>query len=179
MKEIWKDIPNYFGRYKASNFGRIKSVDMVLSYKRHNVETIRIRKGKVLSFAKMRNGYLRVEMSVNGKHKLNLVHQLVAQAFIPNPNNYEQVNHIDGNKENNCVNNLEWCSCKMNMDHAWENGLYKGKRVAQYKNGVLIAIYDNVVQACHTMGSKTQGQNIGKCALGKRKSAYGYQWKYV
>ena len=109
MKEIWKDIPNYVGRYKASNFGRIKSIDMVLSYKRHNVETTRIRKGKVLSPAKMRNGYLRVEMSVNGEHKLNLVHQLVAQAFIPNPNNYEQVNHIDGNKENNCVSNLESC----------------------------------------------------------------------
>lgn len=164
MKEIWKDIPNYVGRYKASNFGRIKRVWC---------------KPKILTPKPNKKGYLRIYFYKGKNKKFLRVHRLVAQAFIPNPENKPQINHIDGNKANNCVSNLEWCSCKMNMDHAWENGLYKGKRVAQYKNGVLIAIYDNVVQACHIMGSKTQGQNIGKCALGKRKSAFGYQWKYV
>lgn len=177
--EIWKDVVGYETLYQVSNLGRVKSLDMKLPYKRHSKTTFRIRKGKILSTVKMRNGYLRVEMSNNAKHKLNLVHRLVAQAFIPNPNNYEQVNHIDGNKENNNVNNLEWCSCKNNMEHAWQNGLYKGRKVAQYKDGKLIAIYDNVVQATRTLGYKNVGQNIVKVALGKRKSAYGYQWKYL
>jgi hypothetical protein len=179
MEEIWKDIPNYVGRYKASNFGRIKSVDMILSYKRHKNDLKRTRKGKILTPTKAKNGYLRVEMSINGEHKLNLVHRLIAQAFIPNPKNYEQINHIDGNKENNNVNNLEWCSCKMNMCHAWKNGLYKGKRVGQYKNGELIAVYDSILEASKSIGSKTQGQNISEVALGKRKKAFGFEWKYI
>lgn len=178
-QEIWKDVIDYEGLYQVSNLGRVKSLDMKLTYKRHNGNTFRTRKGKILSTAKMRNGYLRVEMSKNANHKLNLVHRLVAQAFIPNPNNYEQVNHKDGNKENNNVSNLEWCSCEDNMKHAWENKLYKGRKVAQYKDGKLIAIYDNVVKATRTLGYKNVGQNIGKVALGKRKSAYGYQWKYL
>ena len=71
------------------------------------------------------------------------------------------------------------CSCKMNMEHAWNNGFYKGKRIAQYKDGKLIAIYDNVMQASRSIGSKTNGQNIGKVALGKRKHAFGFEWKYI
>ena len=65
------------------------------------------------------------------------------------------------------------------MEHAWENGIYKGKKIAQYKNNELVAIYDSVMSAVRTLGYNSSGQNIGKVALGKRKSAYGYQWKYI
>lgn len=178
--EIWKSVVGYENLYEVSNFGNVRSVERYVKYTKWKKENqFQLRKQKLLKQVKMRNGYMRVEMSDNGKHKLNLVHRLVAQAFIPNPNNCSQINHKDGNKENNFVDNLEWCSCKENMKHAWRNGLYSGKRIAQYKNNELIAIYDNVVSAVRTLGYNNSGQNIGKVALGKRKSAYGYQWKYI
>ena len=118
-------------------------------------------------------------MSNDGHHKLNLVHRMVAQAFIPNEKNYNQVNHINCNKQDNRVENLEWCSPKENMKHAWENNLYKGKKVAKYKDGKFIATYNTIVEATRSCGSKTAGQNIGKVASGKRKTAFGYEWKYI
>ena len=177
MEEVWKDIPDYEGLYQASNFGRIKSMDMVLPYSRHGKQTQRIRKGKVLSPAKMKNGYLRVEMSKNGSHKLNLVHRLVAKTFIPNPNNYREINHINCDKSDNNVNNLEWCSSSQNKIHAFNNKLYTcEKPILQIKNNKIINEYKSTKECERKTGFSCQ--NIGKVALGKRKSAYGYQWKY-
>lgn len=175
--EIWKDVIGYIGLYQVSNKGNVKSLDMVLPYNRYGKQTQRIRKGKILTLTKVKNGYLRVIMSNNGKHKLNLVHRLVAQAFIPNPNNYKEVNHINCDKTNNCVENLEWCSSSYNKIHGFQNKLYKcEKPIIQMKGCVVIKEYKSAMECKRQTGYSPQ--NIGKVALGKRKSAYGYQWKY-
>lgn len=93
MKEIWKDVISFEGAYKVSNFGRVYSV----------------RNDKILTLYKDKKGYMRVNLSYNGVRKNARVHRLVAQVFILNPNNYEQVNHKDEDKINNIVENLEWC----------------------------------------------------------------------
>ena len=112
-KEIWKSVVGYEKLYEVSNLGNVRSIERYVKYTKWKTGThFQLRKQKLLKQVKMKNGYIRVEISDNGNHKLQLVHRLVAQAFIPNPNNYSQINHIDCNKENNCVDNLEWCSCK-------------------------------------------------------------------
>lgn len=106
MNEVWKDIKGYEGLYQVSNLGRVKSVKRNLTLKPCN-----------------RNRYLIVLLSKNGIKKAINVHRLVAQAFIPNPDDKRTVNHIDGNKQNNCVDNLEWCSQSENVKHAYDNKL--------------------------------------------------------
>lgn len=120
-KEIWKDIKNYEGYYQVSNLGRIKSVDRYINqYNGYNYST-RIYKGKILKFSIGTRGYLKVVLQKERKVKTYNVHRLVAEAFIPNPNNLPQVNHIDENKLNNNINNLEWCSSKYNINFGNRN----------------------------------------------------------
>ena len=105
--EEWKDIKGYEGRYQVSNLGRVKS----LNYNRTNRE-------KILSLNKHnKNGYYSVQLSKSNVCKRFLVHRLVAESFIDNPNNYKEVNHKDENKSNNCVSNLEWCDRKYNVNY--------------------------------------------------------------
>lgn len=111
--EIWKDIRDYEGIYKISNLGNIKSLP------REHV------KGKLLNPARNNRGYLRVALSVKGRVRYDSVHRLVAETFIPNPKNLPEVNHIDGNKLNNKVENLEWTTKSQNQIHAYKTGLRK------------------------------------------------------
>ena len=104
--ELWKDIPNYESLYQASNLGRIRSLDHV----RKNGTNSYIQKGKILKFNKNDSGYYQVRLSKNGIAKTYRVNRLIALTFINNPLNKETVNHKDGNKLNNCVDNLEWVS---------------------------------------------------------------------
>lgn len=108
--EIWKDISGYEGIYRVSNLGRVKSLERFDS-NNHLV------KEKIKKLDKLKNGYLRIELWKNGKVVRFLVHRLVAQTFIPNPEKFPQVNHKDENKQNNCVNNLEWCSASYNTKY--------------------------------------------------------------
>lgn len=122
MTEIWKDIPNYEGKYQISNFGNVISLNFA---NKHFPRLLKLKNHK--------DGYKLVGLS-NGQANNKTffaVHRLVAQAFIPNPENKEQVNHIDGDKSNNKVTNLEWVTPKENVIHAFVTGLmpypYKGK----------------------------------------------------
>lgn len=126
-KEIWKDVPGYESRYQVSNIGRVKSKDMVVRTcgRGGKGETTRIMKGRLLNLCRTRQ-YDRVSIT---KNKHQFVHCFVALAFIPNPNNYPVVNHIDGNKKNNHVDNLEWCTNEQNIKHAWETGLCDNQKV--------------------------------------------------
>lgn len=134
---------------------------------------------------------------VNGKWRL--VHRLVAMAFLPNPNNFPQVNHIDGNKTNNCKGNLEWCTCKHNINEAFRIGLknkeaYREKFVSMQKKALarsiearrknvlqfdqdmnLIRQFESIAEASRE--TKISISNICQCALGKRSMAGGYIWK--
>ena len=110
MDEMWKDIPGYEGKYQVSNTGQVRS----LNYKGRGVV-------KLLKQYDNRDGYKRVCLCKNGKVKNHWTHRLVAIAFIPNPNNYKEVNHKDENPSNNNVKNLEWCTHEYNMNYGTRN----------------------------------------------------------
>ena len=105
MQEIWKDIKGYEGLYQASNFGRIKRLEALLPDKNGNKH---YNPEKILVPWKHKSGYQLVGLNKYGHRKARLVHRIVAEAFIKNPDNKPQINHKDGNKNNNCVSNLEW-----------------------------------------------------------------------
>lgn len=116
--EIWKDIEGYEGKYQISTFGRVKSMER----KSRNRCGSYVRKEKILKPINHRQGYLKVNINRN---KRDFIHRLVAKTFIPNPLNKEQVNHIDDNKSNNFINNLEWVTNGENVKKAYETGRIK------------------------------------------------------
>lgn len=172
--EIWRDVIGYEGLYQVSNYGRVKS----LNY--HGGK-----KEKVLKPGKDRCGYLYVVLCKEGSHKKYKVHRLVAQAFIPNPNNYPCVNHKDENKTNNCVDNLEWCTYKYNTNYGTciersANSRINDKRskpVLQYSlEGNFIKKWPSGREIQRQLGFNQGG--ISNCCLGKCNTAYGYIWRY-
>lgn len=185
MKEIWKDITGYEGLYQVSNLGRVKS----LNY-RHTKEE------KLLQLTLNKKGYLTVTLCKD-KSKTVQVHRLVASVFIPNVNNKPCINHLNGQKDDNRVENLEWCTHKENNIHAWENGLnrltedgrkrlseaHKGKcnsikrKVDQYTlNGEYIKTWSSISEASKEL--KIHLSHICHCCREQRNMAGGYIWKY-
>ena len=121
MNEEWRDIRGYEGRYQISSFGRVKSLkDNKGNYRE-----------KILDLKPNKRGYIRVTLYREGKSKSFQVHRLVAIHFIPNPNNYSQVNHKDENKQNNKVDNLEWCTQKYNLNYGTRN-----QRISKSHKGI-------------------------------------------
>lgn len=175
--EIWKDIAGYEGLYQVSNYGNVRS----LSWSRRGIV-------RNLYLKKQNRGYCHVELAKDGIRKAFTVHRLVAEAFIPNPNNYPTVNHKDEDKTNNAVTNLEWCTHSQNMGHTIalhpEKYHVKGrpysrtKSVVQLsKDGKVLRVWDNLISIKHENGFN-EG-HIGECCLGKRKSAYGFKWQFA
>ena len=121
--EIWKSVVGYEGFYEVSDMGNVRGLDRVVSRGAVAMK----RKGKMMNFSLHHKGYRKASLSKveNGisKQRAFFVHRLVASAFIENPNYKNQVNHIDGNKLNNCVENLEWVTNQENIDHAKRNNL--------------------------------------------------------
>lgn len=128
-KEIWKPVKGFEGKYEVSDKGHVRRLSYVKHTKRNGDVVVPIKKLKLLP---QNSGYMRVALIVPGtrKWKSKLVHRLVAESFIPNPNNYPIVNHRDEDKTNNCVENLEWCTQSHNM--TW-NGV--SKRVSAKMKG--------------------------------------------
>jgi len=114
IQEIWKDIKGYEDKYQVSSFGRVRSLDRDIN-----------RKGKILKHCYFSNRYTYVSLCKEGTRSNKLIHRLIAQAFIPNPENYPQINHKNGIKDDNRLENLEWVSQSMNMKHAFKTGLIK------------------------------------------------------
>ena len=135
MIEEWKSVVGYEGLYEVSSYGRVRSLDR---YDRMN----RFWKGRILNLCTDGGGYLFVALSSNGKEKNYLVHRMVAQAFIPNPDNLPEVNHKDEDKMNNSVDNLEWCDREYNINYgtikdrirntAIKNGYWSGLSKKEY-----------------------------------------------
>ena len=120
MQEIWKDIEGYEGYCQISNLGRVRSLDRVVKKSHGSTGVV---KGAIKKPTINTQGYLTVNLRKESKQKCLLLHRLLAEYFIPNPENKPQVNHIDGNKANCTIENLEWVTRKENAQHAWRTGL--------------------------------------------------------
>ena len=186
-KEIWRDIKGYEGEYQVSNYGNIRSVDKYVNCGIRNNNKV-IKKGKIRKLGKT-NGYLTVSLCNGKSQKSKLVHRLVAEAFIDNPNNYKYINHKDENKENNFVDNLEWCSSLYNNTYGTRldrisksliNNPKISKKVNQYdSNGNFIKQWESTMEIQRQLG--INNTHISACCLNKKnyKSAGGFIWKYV
>lgn len=136
-KEIWKDILGYEDFYQISSLGRIRSKQRAFKREKY----IHIYKSKILYLVKQKNhDYLTIRLNNSILTKGYLVHRLVAIAFIPNPEKKKEVNHIDGNKRNNNMSNLEWCTAKENIRHSFKMGLHKSRIGSLNKNAKLSEI---------------------------------------
>lgn len=174
MKEIWKDIKNYENLYQVSNLGRVKSLKR---YVNHSGNSKRIVNEKILKPVIDDTKYFVVSLWKNNNHTRPHIHRLVAETFIPNLENKPHINHIDGNKLNNSVNNLEWCTPKENIIHAYKIGLNKNNRIInQYDlNGNFIKTWNNIKEA--QIFYKTT--HIGECCRGTRNQTKNYIWEYA
>lgn len=190
MKDIWKPVVGFEGKYEVSNLGRVRSIDHEVSCVRDGIHMKYVRKGTILTPQPRRHGYLSVWLYGNGgvsgrSGKQYSVHRIVAEAFLPNPSGCEEVNHINEDKTDNRVCNLEWCTHRENSNRgtrpqrigvAHTNGK-KSKAVSQYTaDGVFVCTYSSF----HEAGRQGYGiTNIWNCAAGKQALAYGYMWKYA
>ena len=185
--ETWKDIEEFEGYYQISNYGNVRGLT--------RFDGIRERKGQAIKPNLKPNGYLQVGLRKNGKRKWHTLHRLVAIHFIDNPENKSQVNHIDGNKQNNRFSNLEWVSSKENLLHAHDNGLIKmpkgehhvnygvcgeqsrsSKKVVRYnKSTGETKIYNAIILAKDDGFDVT---SISKCCNKKLKTHKGYEWYF-
>ena len=173
--EEWKDIQGYEGKYQVSNHGRVKSL---ARYRKNNGNSQSFQGERILKQSVNNKGYCIVELCRDSKRKRHSVHRLVADAFIENNENREQVNHKDENKQNNHVENLEWCTCKENINHGSHNermAKTKGTHViCSDETGTEIEFY-SLAEAERQTGV-SQG-NISRCLNGKRSSAGGFYWR--
>lgn len=120
-EEIWKDIPGYEGYYQASNYGAIRSVDRIKML--FGVNPVEMKGRTLRNKYNKSTGYMMVILGVDGRRDTKTVHRLVAKTWIPNPSLLGDVNHKDGDKGNNAISNLEWCTRSMNIHHAYDTGL--------------------------------------------------------
>ena len=172
MEEIWKEIYGFDGDYMVSNLG--------------NVESLKYGKERLLKPRTSRKGYLSVALHKGKIREEWKVHRLVATYFVPNPNNYTDINHIDENKQNNCVDNLEWCDKTYNNNYGHRNKNISiknknhpslSKKVLQFKlDGTFVKEWESTMDVQRNLGFCQS--SISACCRGKHAHAYGYIWKY-
>jgi hypothetical protein len=166
MSEEWKDIKGFEG-YQISSLGRVKSL-------KHN-------KPRIMTLECGNKGYYRIELYKDGKGIKKFVHRLVAEAFIPNPLEFPQVNHKDEVKTNNELSNLEWCDADYNINYGtgkYRKAIGRKKKVNQYDTeGNLIKQWESAVDCQKETGLNSS--NISCCCRGETKHAYGFKWSYA
>ena len=166
MEEIWCPIKGYEGQYEVSDQGRVRS--------------LKFGKERILKPIRNTQGYLQVHLCKNGEINKCLVHRLVSQTFIPNPNNLQEVNHKDENPSNNSAKNLEWCDRKYNINYGTRTQRQSeklSKPVLQYeKSGAFVREWKSTQDVQRNL-NYNQG-SISRCCTGKLKSAYKFIWKF-
>lgn len=187
MGEIWMPIKGYEGYYEVSNYGRIKSLGRWVS---RLVRGGFYKKERIVNKAANSSGYYELRFSVDkNKSKTNMIHRVVASHFLPNPENKPEVNHIDGNKTNNSVENLEWATRSENQYHAYATGLKKpakSTRPGKWHGGSKPIIqtlpdgrevkWESIRMAAANLGLSSG--NISGACRGKLKRCYGFKWRY-
>jgi len=183
MNEIWKPIKDYEQYYEVSNLGNVRTISRIIYYPNGKHRTI---KQKQLSKQIYGAGYYKVDLM----NKINYVHRLVALTFIPNPENKPTVNHIDGDKLNNNILNLEWATYSENNKHATDNNLRQSPWTGKFGNDnpnskpiIQLDKHDNYVNEFSNAreAERLTGisyKHISCCCLGKRKTTGGYCWKF-
>lgn len=177
-KEVWKDVVGYEGFYQVSNLGRVKSVDRLINgrYAGHKTKA----KGKLLKTFTNKTGYVRVALHINQRVNKFSVHRLVAMAFIPNPENKPQVNHIDETRNNNNVDNLEWATEKENSNYGTRPekiSKLKSKPVISVSEGGLMRWFKSATDAAKVLN--VQNKNITKVLYGTRQHTGGYKFHFT
>ena len=166
--EVWKDVPGYEGKYQVSSCGNVKSLKRQHPYNKCYVE-------KAMKPVKQR-GYLYVMLWNDGSGKWKPIHRLVAEAFLYKPEGKQQVNHIDGNKHNNNLTNLEWVTASENVQHSFD---VLGRKV--YTRKVLCVetgeVFDSLKEVTAKLG--IDYRHISSCCNGKRKKTGGFHWRYA
>jgi len=171
--EFWKDVKGYEGLYQVSNYGRIRGLDRMVGYRKGKK---RCWKGSIKTPTARKNGYLKINLYKNNMSVTREVQRIVAEAFIDNPMNKEQVNHIDGDKKNNHVENLEWVTQSENVLHSVYVLGHCIKKVGQYDlDGNYIRSFKSVKEAGETTG-------VARCSIsnvihGRRHKAGNYIWR--
>lgn len=178
----WVDVPGYEESYIISELGDVISKQRTVVAKNG---IITLKGAKKIKPAHKKNGYVYITLKNGIVYETKRLHRLVAQAFIPNPNNLEQVNHIDGDKKNNKVSNLEWCSQSQNVQHAYDNGLLNHYKRPVLKidltSGDIVGEFESLKDASDSVDAKSSDSArscIYLCCNEKLNSAYGYAWKY-
>ena len=171
MREKWKDIEGYEGKYKVSNFGRVLSLERKC---KHSKKGEKIVPERILKAGKDKDGYLQVQLCKNGTSKMFKVHKLVARAFLKNPFDLPSINHIDENKQNNRADNLEFCTPKYNNNY----GTAKQRAGEKHRKPVICVetavVYPSLKQA--KMG--TGAGHISECCKDERRTSGGYHWRF-
>ena len=198
---MFKEIPGTDGFYSVDESGNVKSNDRVVFNKGSQRYTKL--KGKVLKPCVNNKGYSYVDLRLNNKTERYLVHRLVALTFIPNPNNFPYINHIDCNPLNNCVDNLEWCDQSQNIQHAYASNnkritnemlqafhspktyLWRAITAISVEDGSVVGEYVSVAEAARYVienfypnGKPSVVQSNISTANGRSKTSYGFIWKY-
>ena len=184
--ESWKPIAEYEGLYEVSDRGNVRSLDRYIKTDIRHVSE-RLIKGKILKKNLKRNGYLTVDLSKGCKTKTTLVHRLVAETFIPNPNGLRFVNHKDSNRQNNDVANLEWVTSSENRLHGISDGnvTFRSRQIVCVEKK---KVFDRPMIAAEWIAKKyperingslrVAAQNIRGSCNGNRHTAYGFTWEY-
>ena len=176
MQEEWRDVVGYEGLYQVSNIGLVKSM-----------QTWRGTRERILKEKRADNGYCLVEIYKSKERKTHLIHRIVAEAFIPNPDNKPEIDHIDGTRDNNKIDNLRWCTRKENHNFP----IYRKRRSnvmigrtgkSNGKSRAVVCIDTSVVYFGTREAQRMTGVNQGSISAvcrGKLKTAGGFRWQYA